>query len=196
MLYPPSPAHLTFLLSLFHEALFDNEQDFVHLKTTFASTPSLIVLCEPSCFFREDQEATLSSYLTLLLHASSTVSSLSAQSGRTTALAVFDSGLENLRMPLLRVPSPDPDAPEGTQHVVKDVHESVASLAQQYFEWVGTVDEEDSSPPTSQPQEITLSMVSRNCILTLEHMKARNGHEDVVWQWREELSAGGVVFYW
>lgn len=56
--YPPSPAHLTFLLSLFHEALFDNEQDFVHLKTTFASTPSLIVLCEPSCFFQEDQEAT------------------------------------------------------------------------------------------------------------------------------------------
>ena len=65
-------------------------------------------------------------------------------SGSTTALAVFDSGLENLRMPLLRVPSPDPDAPEGTQHVVKDVHEPVASLAQQYFEWVGTVDEGDS----------------------------------------------------
>lgn len=55
---------------------------------------------------------------------------------------------------------------------------------------------EDSSPPTSQPQEITLSMASRNCILTLQHMKARNGHADVVWQWREELSAGGVVFYW
>lgn len=55
---------------------------------------------------------------------------------------------------------------------------------------------EDSSPPTSQPQEITLSMAARNCTITLQHMKARNGHADIVWQWREELNAGGVVFHW
>lgn len=55
--YPPSPAHLSLLLSLFHEALFGKE-DFLHNKTTFATSPSLIVLCELSSYFDQDPETT------------------------------------------------------------------------------------------------------------------------------------------
>lgn len=55
--YPPTPVHLTLLLSLFHQAL-DGKEDFLHAKTTFATAPSLIVLCELSSFFAEDPEAT------------------------------------------------------------------------------------------------------------------------------------------
>lgn len=55
--HPPSPKHVALLLSLFHEAL-DGREDFLNAKTTFATAPSLIVLCELSSFFVDDPEAT------------------------------------------------------------------------------------------------------------------------------------------
>ncbi|KAI0747435.1 hypothetical protein BC629DRAFT_1298604 [Irpex lacteus] len=57
ILYPPTPSHLELLLSLFHEAMQD-EKDFLHQKTTFSVTPSLIVLCEPSAYLLEARQAT------------------------------------------------------------------------------------------------------------------------------------------
>ncbi|KAI0693584.1 hypothetical protein BC835DRAFT_1275765 [Cytidiella melzeri] len=57
MLYPPTPAHLALIFSLLHEAL-STGKDFLHPKTTFSVAPSLIVLCEPSSYFREVPDAT------------------------------------------------------------------------------------------------------------------------------------------
>ena len=93
--YPPTPSHLELLLSLFHEALTDGK-DFLHQKTTFSVTPSLIVLCEPSAYFLETHQATyerndflynpntltpssVSSYLTVISECLSLINSLSAQ---------------------------------------------------------------------------------------------------------------------
>jgi hypothetical protein len=45
------------VLSVLHEAL-DRKDDFLHVKTTFATAPSLVVLHELSLYFVDDPEAT------------------------------------------------------------------------------------------------------------------------------------------
>lgn len=59
--YPPSPAHLALVLTLFR--LYDqSEGSDYDVKTTLDTAPALIVLHEPSAYFMTDDAQT--SYVT------------------------------------------------------------------------------------------------------------------------------------
>ena len=159
---------------MFHEALV-GEQDFLNAKTTFAVVPSLIVLCDLSAYFTDSAQATyvctrlrrirrvtdvrisVSSYLMLISRALETISVLSSRSGRATSLAVLDSGLSSLRLPLVRAITPDQDDGPSTSSSVRK--ESLAFLAQGYFEWVGTVEEGKPSVLQCGGSYVTLTIV-------------------------------------
>lgn len=190
VLYPPTPSHLTFLLSMFHEVL-EGREDFLQPKTTFATAPSLILLHELTSYFVEDAEATVSSYLTLIHHALNAVSTMSAQTGKPIALAVFDSGLEDLRLPLVKPVSLV--AEDGTLDEAK--RENIAYLVQRYFEWTGTIEEDVPSPAGWQETSLT---TLRRCSCRLRCVGGQAADQkDIVWQWTEEQSfSNSVVFSW
>ncbi|GJE84396.1 hypothetical protein PsYK624_004720 [Phanerochaete sordida] len=193
VLYPKTPSHLVFLLTLFHEAL-GTKEDYLHPKTTFATAPSLIVLHELSSYFLEDPEATVSSYLTLIHHALSTVSSLTAQTGKRVALAIIDSGLEDLRLPLVKPVSLVVD--DGAIPAAENSRrESVAYLVQRYFDWTGTIEEDITSP--SEWQETVITTLHKRCC-RFRRAGGQGGEQDeTIWHWTEEFSPpNGVRFSW
>ncbi|KAJ3556938.1 hypothetical protein NM688_g1748 [Phlebia brevispora] len=174
VLYPPTPAHLNLLLSLFHESL-SGEEDLLHEKTTFPTTPSLLVLCDLASYFLDIEEATVSSYLVLLTRALTSVSALSEQSGKCTSLAVFDSSLDALRLPLVRPVSPGHmQEGDGSSSPIGRV-ESLGFLAQRYFEWVGTVEEE---PYDEEDEVLAETDVKRVCTLHMQRLVAFDSSSD------------------
>lgn len=198
ILYPPTSAHVTFLLSLFHEAL-DGKEDFLHPKTTFSTAPSLIVLCELSSFFLGDQDATVSSYLGLISHALSATSALSSQTGKPTALAVFDSGLSDLRLPLVKPPSSivDPEFQETQTSQPPAVRrESVAYLVERFFEWTATIEENDADPAVVEGRPATTIKIC-SCRIQRTFQGSEAETKEIIWNWREELApSNGIVFSW
>ncbi|CCM04808.1 uncharacterized protein FIBRA_07001 [Fibroporia radiculosa] len=134
ILYPPTRAHYTLLLSMLHT----HQGTFHHPKTTLPISPSLLILHEISALGIIDQpEATLASYLSLISHALTAVNHLAVQSSIGVALAVFDSGLENLKLPVLRPISPGPGDQSQPATLRK---ESIAMCVEKYFEWTGTAE--------------------------------------------------------
>ena len=80
----------------------------------------------------------------LISRALAAANSLSTRNGVLTSLAVFDAGLEGLKLPLMRPVSPEGPLGEGPSSSTSESmrRESIAFLIQRYFEWVGTVEEE------------------------------------------------------
>ena len=68
---------------------------------------------------------------------------LRINSGKATALAIFDSGLSDLRLPLVKPPSSivDPELQTQASQPPDVRRESVAYLAQRFFEWTATMEE-------------------------------------------------------
>ncbi|KAF4602174.1 hypothetical protein EYR40_005378 [Pleurotus pulmonarius] len=69
VLYPPTPHHMVFLLSMFHVADPSNDPSW-STKTTFPTPPSLIVLHELSSYFTSDTEAAARYHAPIFLAAS------------------------------------------------------------------------------------------------------------------------------
>lgn len=178
ILYPPTPAHFVLLLSMLHVY----EGSFYHPKTTLPSAPTLLVLHELSALCSAgSSEPTLSSYISLITHALTALNALSSQSSTTIALAVFDSGLDQLRLPVLRPVSP----PEGESHTPSSVRrEPVAPFVHNFFQWTGVVEAAGSPEteiPSSQPEEASMEPN-----LTQMRMWLHCGEDssmDIVWEW-------------
>lgn len=62
-------------------------------------------------------------------------------SGRQTAFALFDSGLNELRLPILRPVSSEMTVAEAGPATAGTRREFVAALVQRYFEWTGDAEE-------------------------------------------------------
>ncbi|KAI0347331.1 hypothetical protein BDW22DRAFT_516611 [Trametopsis cervina] len=179
ILYPPTPSHLALLLSFFHEAL-PTGNDFLHPKTTFSVAPSLIIIYEPSSYFSETSDATVSSYMTIITQALSSVATLSGRSGKNTSLAVFDAGLDKLRLPILLPVAVAEEATDKESTRVGPRRESVAHLVQRYFQWIGTVEEDDAHQGADE----------RACTLRLVRVQGagtQNAEEDIVWHWKRRV---------
>lgn len=75
-------------------------------------------------------------------------------SEKPAALAVFDSGLSDLRLPLVKAPSAivDSEQPHTQASQPPNIRrESVAYLAQRFFEWTATVEERETRSDLSAP---------------------------------------------
>lgn len=70
-------------------------------------------------------------------------------------LAVFDSGLETLRLPLVK---PVSLTDEDGQPISEVRRENVAFLVQRYFEWTGTIEEGTCLPSSSHSSTHALQM--------------------------------------
>ncbi|KAG6378463.1 hypothetical protein JVT61DRAFT_12721 [Boletus reticuloceps] len=135
--YPPSPKHLVAVLSLLrvHDVSVP-----VAPKVTLDRPPTLLVLLEPSAyFFPEKEEHTVSSYLLLITHVLSTAEYLSSRSfdSSPASVVVFDTRLDQLKLPVLRTP---PSSAFDERDDPEDVPrpESVLFFAAKYFELSGT----------------------------------------------------------
>ncbi|KAI6134872.1 hypothetical protein EV401DRAFT_1901532 [Pisolithus croceorrhizus] len=144
--YPPTPKHVVALLSLLRCRDDDNATDATEPKVTVDSAPSLLILHEPSAYFLDDQiqcASTLSSYLLLVAHARAIAeyfSSRKSNPARSTSLLVFDSRLDQLKLPLFRAPSELAfDAQQERDNNLRP--EAVLPAAKRYFDKVGTFQE-------------------------------------------------------
>ncbi|ESK97517.1 hypothetical protein Moror_17696 [Moniliophthora roreri MCA 2997] len=157
--YPPTPAHFIFLLSTLHvvgSTVID--ADVAHPKTVLGSVPSMIILHELSSYFLKDDEPqpnsekwTVSSYLTLVTQAASFVSFLSSQNAsHAISLALFDSRIDELKLPVLKAPEPSHLLYHRVEY--KTESEDVTSLVQHYFEWAAHFHEEFPTADTRSMQ--------------------------------------------
>ncbi|KAJ7498625.1 hypothetical protein FB451DRAFT_1202553 [Mycena latifolia] len=149
--YPPSPAHFAFLMSMLST---DDQSPSFSATTTLDRPPSLIILHELSAYFLPDANGhswTLSSYMTLVARTLSSFAALSAPSSGTSApstdiaLALFDSELDHLKLPVLKHPPAAGKKPGKL--------ENVAFFVQKYFDLVAIFDEDDMFLNSSQEDE-------------------------------------------
>ncbi|KAI6047338.1 hypothetical protein EDC04DRAFT_2887134 [Pisolithus marmoratus] len=141
--YPPSPKHVVALLSLLRCQDGDNATGVIEPQVIVDPAPSLLILHEPSTYFLNDQircPSTLSSYLLLVTHARAVTeyfSSRKSNAAKSTSLLVFDSRLDQLKLPLFRAPfEPALDAREERDNSPR--LEPVLSTAQRCFGMAGT----------------------------------------------------------
>lgn len=130
-----------------------------------------------------------------------------------TALAIFDSGLGDLRLPLLRPVSPGLVSENGQADSSSIRRESVRYLVQRYFEWTGIFEQGKQAVDVTFRKTIELSVdvmspgawqesfvtTLRSCSCRLRRVKrdVEDEDEEIVWQWREELSPShDVIFSW
>ncbi|EMD40662.1 hypothetical protein CERSUDRAFT_111242 [Gelatoporia subvermispora B] len=177
ILYPPSPAHLVALLSMLHEY----NGTYHHPKTTLPAAPSLLVLHEVSALLTES--STVSTYLTLITHAMSAVRSWAAQSSTPILLAVFDTALLDLRLPIIRIPNHEMNPLEAA-NTASERTESVLFLAEKYFDWSGRAEEEKNL--SSSLPEASSSIIPRlQRQLSMRRPRYRD-HAEITWKWAEE----------
>ncbi|THH20129.1 hypothetical protein EW146_g1145 [Bondarzewia mesenterica] len=202
--YPPSPLHLALLLSAFKVSETSDDPSLPS-KITLSASPSLLVLHELSAYFLDGNSSTthtLSSYLSLIAHASALSASLSAHTPESpVALVLMDSRLDELKLPVLKRPVFSADADDGEEHEsVNRSHrkESVSALAQRYFEWVGTFEPATPTTVDSPPQSPQPSFTHRFRLCT-----PYTTDDEIVWQWNEregELRGfsdrHGTLFTW
>ncbi|KJA24676.1 hypothetical protein HYPSUDRAFT_65554 [Hypholoma sublateritium FD-334 SS-4] len=63
LLYPPTPVHLSLVLSMLCVPGTENQSAGLHPKTAQAVAPSLVVLAEPSRYFLPSVDPSMSSYV-------------------------------------------------------------------------------------------------------------------------------------
>ncbi|KAH9947261.1 hypothetical protein B0H21DRAFT_739545 [Amylocystis lapponica] len=186
ILYPPTPAHLVLLLSMFHR----HDGSYYHPTTTVDDAVSLIVLHEISSYFSEHTEATVSSYLSLISHALAVISSISVH---PIALAVFESDLGRLRLPILRPVSPESLVPSGTPTERTSARrESMTAFVEKYFEWIGDVESEASVPPT--PPDVTTLEPDGTRTMRMNLCRRQDPNDLRVWRWVEYSNGGRKGF--
>ncbi|KDQ21053.1 hypothetical protein BOTBODRAFT_183713 [Botryobasidium botryosum FD-172 SS1] len=225
ILYAPTPAHLTLLLSMLHipsatPPLSENIRD---PKVALHDPPSLVILHELGSYFSssEAREAhTLSEYVALVANALSALQYLSIhQNDPDPRLVLFDSGVRDLRLPLLKpLPSQDLLMPEdyGESSSRK---ERVFDAVKRYFEWVGDVELLEYIPSSrSSPFEIPMdidededgapeplytSKTHRMTLVVNPSIRRSGQHtEPIVWEWAEKAAKKvpsrkrGVVIVW
>lgn len=160
LFYPPTPAHLCLLLSMFQISTESGDENGSwHSKTTLPILPSLFVLHEPSLYFlsRDDLQPnashwTVSSYMALIAHSLTSLTFLSRSSPTDSgvAFALFDSQLDQLTLPVSKPLTVyhhfdhDTDQPRPRM-------ESVTPFVEVYFEWTAVFNqEEDESTDDSK----------------------------------------------
>lgn len=113
-------------------------------------------------------------------------------------MAVFDAGLDKLRLPILLPVAIAEEATDRESTRVGPRRESVTHLVQRYFQWIGTVEEgkyrwpspykiEDSLTSTCLPDDPHQGADERACTLRLVRVQgagAQNAEEDIVWHWK------------
>jgi len=181
LFYPPSPAHLCLLLSMFVVPT-SGEADtaaWLNTKTTLATPPSLVILHELSAYFLSNDRLssskwTLSSYLSLITHAFSSLTFLSgagqARSG-SVSFALFDSRIDQLRLPMLKQPTHCRD--DNENRPIPRL-EPVYNFAQKYFEWIIVADQEEPSVHGTRRR--------RTMVL---HRNGSNSNPIKSWEWWE-----------
>ncbi|KII95383.1 hypothetical protein PLICRDRAFT_693611 [Plicaturopsis crispa FD-325 SS-3] len=187
--YPPSAAHLALLLSMLRVSQTPEDYTSDNMKTVLERAPALTVLHEPSSYLvKSDTPPTVSSYLSLIARTLAAVSLLSAGSGGT-ALAVFDSQLHELKLPVLKPPTSVEDEDNALQHDNSfSGPTQVRSLAAKYFEWVGTFED----LPTSLDEAANPDSLHRRR-LGLRRSNQTDSENDILWQWSEvSLPARGA----
>ncbi|KAJ6538517.1 hypothetical protein DFH09DRAFT_1177107 [Mycena vulgaris] len=191
--YPPSPAHFSFLMSMLST---DEQSPSLHPTTTLDRPPSLIILHELSAYFLPDANEhswTLSSYMTLVARTLSSFASLSSAARTPTSstaisLALFDSQLDNLKLPVLNHPTVPGRKPSRA--------ENVAFFVQKYFDLVTVFDEDDMFLHSSQEdEENELTRQRRNRMQFFRHGQ-NEAFETHRWVEQPDLSSGGIVFVW
>ncbi|KAF7301941.1 hypothetical protein MIND_00760200 [Mycena indigotica] len=198
--YPPTPAHFSYLVSSLSTNVEGSDP-----KAILYRPPSLMVLIELSAYFMLDVEAdpdhhqwTLSSYLTLVARSLAAVAVLSSSADvrkhpSELSLALFDSNLDNLRLPVLKQPLADLGRSPST--VRKEV---VARYVQKYFELFAVVEEDDDVNLTpSQEADAEIQEAGRQ---RWNRMRIY-GQGDVLlsclkWLEARDPQTDGVVFSW
>lgn len=136
-------------------------------------------------------------------------------SGKTAALAIFDSGLLDLRLPLMKPVIISEGVDQQETQPSNTRREPIAFLAQRYFEWIATIEEGEGDPGSyyrrnvitcpvldvvspAAWQEFAISTVrSCSCHLRRTIDGSADEQHEIFWQWREERSASkGVIFSW
>ncbi|RDB23138.1 hypothetical protein Hypma_009559 [Hypsizygus marmoreus] len=182
LFFPPSPAHLCLLLSMLRvpNASHGESGTWLNAKSTLAIAPLLLILHEPSMYFLSEDQAqqhssgwTLSSYLSLIMHALSSLTCLSKTTSAGLggiAFAVFDSQLDQLKLPMVKRPVSN----------YRDIEEAwpgprlehVSLYAQNYFEWIVAADKDSTLG----------SMRKRSMVLERNHQTTGPVQ---VWEWCE-----------
>ncbi|KAK7470850.1 hypothetical protein VKT23_002266 [Stygiomarasmius scandens] len=141
MVYPPTPAHLSVLLSLFYIPSL-SDAGSCHPQVTLNAIPSLIILHELSAFFLPQIESeptshpwTLASYLTLVTRTFSMISRWSkALREPETTMVLFDSQLDHLKLPILKFPAAPYERFRVQEKTART--EDVGLFLRKYFEWI------------------------------------------------------------
>ncbi|KAK7054147.1 hypothetical protein R3P38DRAFT_3386287 [Favolaschia claudopus] len=189
--YPPSPAHLAYLFSM----LTTDVQRIQNPATILDQTPSLVILLELSAYFLPDVHSnptghpwTLASYMTLVIRVFASFASLSLPESGPIALALFDSHLDELKLPIVKNPTPGtnkkPSKPE-----------NVAFFIQKYFEMVAVFEQDDDffvSP--SQDEEDEIMDAQRRNRIKIYHRGETHPSETRRWTERPSGNSGGIVF--
>jgi len=194
MLYPPTRAHLALILSMLHVY----EGTVHHPKTTLPAVPSLLVLHELSALCTATSpEPTLASYLSLISHALTVAKTLSIQAATHVTLVVFDSGLDKLRLPILRPVSPTSEGAPGSSQARL---EHVSFFVEKYFELVGTVEALPAPEiPSSQPEEDSFETAGEH--MRMAFRRTGDSSMDLTWDWvvrkrMDGIHPGGKYFDW
>lgn len=143
---------------------------WLHSKTTLSVLPSLFILHEPSMFFLSEGSLdpnsphwTISSYMMLITHALSCLSFLSKSTGVQSsgvAFALFDSQLDQLRLPILKQPISDHSYDPGQPRRRTDY---VATFVQRYFEWVAAFSQDEDDSPDSTRRKHMMKLYRPDC---------------------------------
>ncbi|KAF9013353.1 hypothetical protein BDQ17DRAFT_1537026 [Cyathus striatus] len=160
--YPPSPAHLSMLLSVLRTANMPEPPVALEInrETALVTAPSIVILHEPASYFtsrgiHDRNTWTVSSYLTLIARVFrwiSVVEKAFDTPHRPIIFALFDSQLDNLKLPLVKMPSKRYDI--GNEAYEAERNESVLLLAEKYFECIATFKEDIAEVPSSQDEEL------------------------------------------
>ncbi|KAJ3514342.1 hypothetical protein NMY22_g14765 [Coprinellus aureogranulatus] len=194
MLYPPTPVHLSMLLSMLRRPSNgdDTLEPEMNPRTIRLALPGLVILHEPSLYFtRALDQYPVSSYTSMIAQ---TFAALNALSDVDTLphLVVFDSRLRDLKVPMEVTPLPG--APENSQESEEEHMEELLTFAEPFFDTIAIVDdvelERDDVIPSSQGEDI--SMEEDSSTLTARQMYIYHPGDDedespiAVVYWREE----------
>ncbi|KAI0921291.1 hypothetical protein AcW2_006308 [Taiwanofungus camphoratus] len=210
--YPPTSAHLNLLLHMLHE--YNNS--FCHSTTTLDVVPSLMVLHEISAFFsgassdstcvmdvhlhrtlQRDISYSISSYLTLISNAFTALKYLASQSSSDVALVVFDSGLDQLKLPIIR---PLASADQTCKSTTSQARlESVAVFARRFFDWNAIAEVNSDASPMQSDADVSETRVERAMSMILRQNLMPGS--DITWKWTEHrylvgLQNGEIVYRW
>ncbi|KAJ7044639.1 hypothetical protein C8F04DRAFT_1350910 [Mycena alexandri] len=186
--YPASAAHFSFLVEMLTTATDARRNN---ATTILEQAPSLVVLIGLSAYFLEDVEMnptghpwTVSSYMTLVARSLASFAALRGTSD--IALALFDSKLDDLKLPILKHPT-------GAKKPSK--LENVAFYVQKYFDLLAVFEEDDEFfLNSSQEDENEMDSQRRNRM----HIFRRGQNKAFeTRRWIERIdSHGGTVFVW